>query len=248
MSSVKGLLFFAMALVAYGSATAANGNATPVVVELFTSEACSSCPPADALLAKLDQPHAVNGAEIFVLGEHVDYFNHLGWSDRFSSPAFTERQTSYAKRFQLSSVYTPQMVVDGRFEALGSDAASVEREISVAAQSGKTAGVSLKWTAPNALHVSVDGASREPAAVLLAITEAHLTSSVGAGENSGRVLQHTGVVRELRQIGMTSGGVFAGTAPIVPSAGWNTRNLQVVVFVQEPGNGKIIGAAEGKFP
>ena len=249
MRIVQGLLFlFAMVLAANGPAAAAGENAIPVVVELFTSEACSSCPPADALLTKLSEQRVVNGAEVFVLGEHVDYFNHLGWTDRFSSAAFTERQYGYAKRFHLSSVYTPQMVVDGRFEGLGSDAASVEREIGAAAHSGKTASVSLKWTAQNALRVTVAGAPGESSAVLLAITEDRLTTSVADGENSGRVLRHSGVVRQLRQIGMTSGSVFAGTAPIALAASWKTRDLQIVVFVQRPGNREIIGAAAVKFP
>jgi hypothetical protein len=127
------------------------------VVELFTSEACSSCPPADALLTKLSQQHVVNGAEVFVLGEHVDYFNHLGWADRFSSAAFTERQNGYAKRFHLSSVYTPQIIVNGRFQGLGSDAAFVEQEVGAAAQRGKAADVLLKWQAENTLEISVVG-------------------------------------------------------------------------------------------
>jgi hypothetical protein len=140
------------------------------------------------------------------------------------------------------------MVVDGRFQGLGSDAVSVEREIGAAAHSGKTASISLHWTAQNALHVTVAGAPAEPAAVLLAITEDGLTTSVANGENSGQVLRHSGVVRQLRQIGMTSGGAFADTASIVPSSSWKTRNLQIVVFVQRPGNREIIGAAAVKFP
>jgi len=241
---------FAMVLIAIPacSATAAGKNGTPVVVELFTSEACSSCPPADALLTKLNQQREVNGAEVFVLGEHVDYFNQLGWTDRFSSRAFSERQNGYAKRFHLPSAYTPQIVIDGSFEAVGSDSVAVERELGLAAQAGKMASVGLSWAAPDKLRINVSGASGEPSIVLLAVTEDRLTTSVANGENSGRVLQHSGVVRELRQLGTTSAGVFLGTAPITPAQGWKRRDLRVVVFVQQPGSRAIIGAAGLALP
>ena len=143
------LLLVTMVLIAgiARSAMAAGKSATPVVVELFTSEACSSCPPADALLAELNRQHELNGAEVLVLGEHVDYFNHLGWVDRFSSPIFSRRQNGYAKRFHLPSAYTPQMVIDGTFETLGSDPIAIGQEIGIAARSEKKVNVSLSWAA-----------------------------------------------------------------------------------------------------
>ena len=244
------LLLFTLVLIAAPDplASAAGRNASPVVVELFTSEACSSCPPADALLTKLDRQHEVNGAEVLVLGEHVDYFNSSGWADRFSSAKFSERQNDYARRFQLPSAYTPQMVIDGNSEALGSDPAAVEQKIGLAARIPKMVTVDLSWTAQRSLHVSVKGASGEPSAVLLAITENGLTTSVAAGENSGRVLQHSGVVRELRQLGTISGGGFVTSAPIVPARDWKRPNLRVVVFVQRLRNGEFIGAATVMFP
>ena len=215
----------------------------PVVVELFTSESCSSCPPADALLAKLNQT-----GDVLVLGEHVDYWNHLGWTDRFSSAILTERQNGYAKRFHLDSPYTPQMVIDGRFETVGSDVLSVQREINLAGRNSKPASVKLSWTAANALHVAVEGAGGEPCVVLLAVTEDRLKTSVGGGENGGRVLSHTGVVRELRQLGSTSNGTFAGTASVFAAATWKPRDLRIIVFVQRPGNGDIVGATAVDFP
>lgn len=241
------LLGFALMLPGRpGQAAAASATRTPVVVELFTSEGCSSCPPADALLTKLSQQSTVDGAEVFVLGEHVDYWDQLGWKDRFSSPALTARQEGYAKEFHLDSAYTPQMVIDGRFQTVGNDASSVDREIARAAQTAKAASVTLAWTDNNSLRVAVQGAAGGPFVVLLAVTEDGLTTSVGGGENGGRVLRHSGVVRELRQLGRTADGAFVATASVPPAATWKPGDLRVIVFVQKPG-GEIVGAGAVKF-
>src|SRR5438270_3284394 len=112
----------------------ASGKRVPVIVELFTSEGCSSCPPADALLRKLEETQPVPNADIIVLGEHVDYWNYIGWTDRFSSKDFSQRQEQYARVFNLDSAYTPQMVVDGRTELNGADESSAKRAIADAAK------------------------------------------------------------------------------------------------------------------
>ena len=247
MTLLKTVAASLVGMVLASSAPAVNSNGAPVVVELFTSEGCSSCPPADAFLAKLNQQGVVNGAEVLALGEHVDYWNHLGWADRFSKLAFTQRQESYARRFGLGSAYTPQMVIDGRFEAAGNDPGLVEREISRAARVAKTATVTLSWTDGNAVQVGVEGAGSEPSAVLLAVTEDSLTTPVARGENGGRTLRHSAVVREIRNLGSTSAGVFRSTAPLTPAASWKAPDLRVVVFVQRPGNREIVGAASVKY-
>ena len=162
---------------------------TPVIVELFTSEGCSSCPPADALLSHLTRNQAVAGAEVIALGEPVDHWDHNGWADRFSSRRFTTRQNDYANSFQKSTVYTPQMIVDGQTQFVGSD--------EDAARQPKVR-ISLARTGDTIL-VRVDhlpsSAKNDPAEVVLVITESGLRFSVGGGENAGR-LGHSAAVRQ----------------------------------------------------
>jgi len=221
----------------------ATPSAGPIVVELFTSEGCSSCPPADALLGKLQQSGTVEGAEVFILGEHVDYWNHLGWADRFSSAGFSQRQGEYAHRFNLDSGYTPQMVIDGRAEIVGNDESGVRRQLALAARAPKPAQVKLAWTNDSELHVEINGGKEGDQEVFLAITEDGLSTQVRNGENGGRTLQHSGVVRELREIGSLRQGQFSATVKAGSHPDWKSENLRAVVFVQKPGHGDITGAA-----
>ena len=133
--SKLGLVFAISAVAAIAPLGAQSDNhnwQVPVLLELFTSEGCSDCPPADRLLEALDRTQSVTGAEVIVLSEHVDYWNRLGWKDPFSSPQFSARQSAYASQFHLDSVYTPQLVVDGRLQFVGSDGheakAAIEKE------------------------------------------------------------------------------------------------------------------------
>lgn len=217
----------------------------PVVVELFTSEGCSSCPPADALLSQLEKTQPVRGAEVIALGEHVDYWNHGGWADRFSSPQFSARQSDYSTAFRKDTVYTPQMIVDGRTEFVGSDEDAARAAITRASRLPK-AQVSVAQNG-DTLSVRVDhlpaSAKNDPAEVMLAITEDGLSSSVGGGENAGRRLAHSAVVRQLTPLGTASGGVFTA-APSVKAFSGRHGKLNAVVFVQERGSRLIVGAGE----
>lgn len=213
----------------------------PVVVELFTSEGCSSCPPADEVLAKIDGQELAPGVEIVALGEHVDYWDRLGWRDRFSSAAFSARQEEYGRQFHLGGIYTPQVVVQGQAECLGSDLGAIRKAARAAAlQPHAKVDVAktdrgIRVTAgplPQGIH-SAD--------VLLAITESGLATHVGNGENQGRTLQHAGVVRSLTQIGRIDGTTYAAEMPVKLNSEWNAANVKLVVLVQDRMSRRILG-------
>jgi hypothetical protein len=220
----------------------------PVVVELFTSEGCSSCPPADALLGELNRHHIAGVAELILLAEHVEYWNSPSWTDRFSSPIYTQRQGDYVKQLHLATAYTPQMVIDGHFQTVGSDAASVQRLIAQASSVTKPAAVSLRFDPTGRLQVGVGDSSQGRSRVLLAITEDALTTNVKGGENGGRLLKHSAVVREMRPLGTTSNGKFETTLNLPAQSDWKKPDLRAVVLVQNPGSGQILGAASIAYP
>jgi hypothetical protein len=212
---------------------------TPVLVELFTSEGCSSCPPADRLLARLAADQPVPGAHVVVLSLHVDYWNRLGWEDAFSSRACTERQGAYSTRFGGSGrVYTPQMVVDGRTEFVGSDERAARRAILEAAR-GPKAFVRVVPDTKGGVRVTVAGAA-PGADVFLAVVEDGLASDVTRGENAGKRLSHAAVARELVTAGrVDAAGRFDAAVTIRPGKG--TR--RVLAFAQEHGLGRVLGTS-----
>jgi hypothetical protein len=215
-----------------------------VVVELFTSEGCSSCPPADELLGHLRGTAAAGTAEVIPLGFHVDYWNYLGWKDRFSSSAFSGRQEAYAGRFHLGGPYTPQMVVDGSEEFTGSSGRRAQEAIAHAATQPDEAQVELSLLSPGKIAVQVKGLTPGAAGdVMLAVTEDNLSTSVGGGENSGHVLRHAAEVREFRRLGQLKDGRFATETTLIPPKDWKLNDVRVVVFVQALASGKIEGAA-----
>lgn len=226
---------------------------TPVVVELFTSEGCSDCPPADAVLQELVETQPVGGAEIVALGQHVDYRDRLGWKDRFSSAALTSRQQLYATRFNSQSIYTPQMVVDGRAELVGSAAAAARRAIErslTMAHGVVNVAIESDVTRP-APHVAITVAVSDlpklgrgdRADIVVAVIEDHLRSDVKRGENHGRVLTHAAVVRYMATIGQAGDGASSARAEVPLAQDWQHDELKAIAFVQESGGRTILASA-----
>jgi hypothetical protein len=226
----------------------AGANPAPVLVELFTSEGCSSCPPADALLAHLQRDQPVPGADVIALEEHVDYWESLGWHDRFSSHEFTDRQSRYTQRLRLDDNYTPQMIVDGTDQFVGNDTGRALRSIAEAAHTAKVAltltpldfdGAHLS----GAVSVTPTSGALLRAGLYAAVIQTMASTQVQRGENGGRTLNHVSVLRSLQPIGGSAG---ASSAPLkfslaVPKDA-PPQDLRVVVFLQLPDQGQILGA------
>jgi hypothetical protein len=206
-------------------AAGADSVRAPILVELFTSEGCSSCPPADRLLESLDP-------QVIVLSEHVDYWDRLGWRDPYSAHANTQRQETYARGFGVNGPYTPEMVIDGVTEFVGNDAPRAMEEIA-RARSREKIGVHLARTA-SGVEVQIEPAAKA-AEVWLALADDSGTSQVMGGENKGRRLHHVAILRSLRKIGAVKrGAAFERTVEAPPDG-------RVIVFVQDSGLGKVYG-------
>jgi hypothetical protein len=226
-------------------------GAHAILVELFTSEGCSSCPPADALLAKLDATQPVPNARLIVLSEHVDYWDHDGWKDPNSSPALTERQAAYVSALGLKTPYTPQIIVDGTGEMRLGDQQQDKKIFQEAASSPKIpvriGEVTVDGGDPAVLrtHVEADGNSdKHNADIYVAVALDHVESQVLHGENGGRHLTHVAVVQQLTKIGkLKKGQNFSETVQLKLKPGTDPRNVRVVAFVQESGPGRLLGAA-----
>jgi len=241
-------------LAAPGTADQAGDPASrrqPVLLELFTSEGCSSCPPADALLEKLDSEQPVAGAQIIVLSEHVDYWNHDGWTDPFSSAAFTARQVDYVRRFGRDEPYTPEMVVDGSAECNGSDALKAQAAIRQASLLPKI-GIRIRAAAAGdaAVTIEVDAlpeGTAHKANVYLAHAAETGASDVLRGENRGRTLRYVAIVRDIQRIGSIGGREMFRKQVAIRAADAPAES-RLIAFVQEAGNGRVWGAAMYTVP
>jgi hypothetical protein len=233
---------------------AAGPEGGSVILELFTSQGCSSCPPADRLLSRLGRDPKLAG-RVIPLSFHVDYWNYIGWKDPFSSPRWSDRQRSYARAFRSSRIYTPQAVIDGRLECIGSREDLVRHRLEKALAAEPAGRVTLAAKPAGGIGGSVQvkvGAKLARAAgtgdldVWVALVETGLTTPVGAGENASRTLKNDNVVRRLERaftVPAGAGSTRSGELALGLDKRWNPKNLRVVAFLQDPATMAIHGAA-----
>jgi len=216
------------------------------VVELYTSEGCSSCPPADAVVAKLEKESA--GKPIYILAYHVDYWNNLGWKDIFSSADYSKRQREYAQYLNLSSVYTPQIVVNGKTEFVGSEENTLHKAINAALQKeapSQLALTDIKIAQNQAMvHYQAESIGNH-SELLLALVQKSAQSHVKAGENSGRNLSHVQIVQKLQSIALNN--TKSGTQNITLPNDFTPQNWEIIGFIQNTSTGEIMGAAKAGF-
>jgi hypothetical protein len=239
------------------AALAGGSDISPtVVLELFTSEGCSSCPPADAFLKELDDAGRVDNVEIIAIEEHVDYWDRLGWRDPFSAHKWTVRQEQYAEAFRHDGVYTPQLVINGRSDVTGSSTREARQKIVEAARiTGAEIGLKAATVSPRSAELTIALESVPPEApsaeLWVAVTERGLSSDVLRGENEGRKLPHAAVLRSLTRVKLPQGdhkGMTEIPAGVSLEPTWRRENLRFVVFLQDPKTLHIFGAAASGAP
>ena len=231
-------------------------GAPPILVELFTSQGCSSCPPADRLLRRLGEGGRAGDVAVIPLSYHVDYWNYIGWTDPFSSSEWSARQHAYAESFEAGRVYTPQLVINGRRDCVGSNESKVRREIERAARQGVAGRLDVEVAAgPDSEHLSLEIEARvvSPEAstsaawsVMVAVFENELETPVSRGENGGRKLRNSHVVRSLTQafsLPARAGSEQTGQLQIELDRAWNRDRLGVAVFLQDLETRHVHGAA-----
>ena len=222
----------------------------PVLVELFTSEGCSSCPPADVILQKLDEFQPIPGAQLIILSEHVTYWDHDGWKDPNSSPIFTERQNSYETTLGEKEPYTPQFVIDGAQSVSLEHPQFLEDALTNAKTDPKVpltiSSVEIDPADPMTLRAHLEIAAnfdKHGADVYVAVALNRVESQVLRGENGGKRLEHTAVVQQLSKVGkLSKGKPFAEDVRLRLKSGEKLKDLRIVAFAQESGPGKLVAA------
>lgn len=236
-----------------GTAPGQGGPGGPVVLELFTSQGCSSCPPADRLLTHLGQDPKLAG-RVIPLAFHVDYWDYIGWRDPFDSQRWSQRQQEYARAFRSNRIYTPQLVVAGRTECVGSEEGDVLRQIGDALDAPPAGRVTLAvdpLTPDGQLRVKVGARLSRTAApgdldLWVAVWETGLVTAVGAGENASRTLHNDYVVRRFEKaltVPGTAGAERSGEIVLGIDKRWKVAQLGVAAFLQDPATLHIHGAA-----
>jgi hypothetical protein len=218
-----------------------------VLIELFTSEGCSSCPPADALLRQVNGSRTSGDQLVVGISEHVTYWNGLGWSDPFSSPAYTDRQNAYGERFHLEGVYTPQMVINGEEQIVGSDRAALLRAVET--EETQHPRVSVRILSLNlagntlAVSFSISGDMPAQGADLIAVlADDSDRSSVLHGENSGQTLAHVAVARSISRVARLRSAGERTVQVQIPPTFLATQKHHLILFAQTPGYGRVLGA------
>lgn len=239
------------------TASTASSAGKPVLVELFTSEGCSDCPPAEALAMKMET-EPLPGIDLIVIEEHVDYWNKYGWYDPFSSADWTARQMDYVGKTPKPNPYTPEMVIEGQAQFPGGDVQEAQKAIDAAADAPQTnvtvTQETLDAKGNGTFKISagkLEGdAPGDPADVWIAVTEDGLHSAPNAGENSGHTLNHAAVLRYLHKVGEAQGSsdaAFTGDAKVKINSKWNRKDVNVVVFLQDRKSMKVLGVASTKL-
>jgi hypothetical protein len=213
------------------------------VIELFTSEGCSSCPAADEAVEKFLKQ---NSKQVYVLAFHVDYWNKLGWKDIFSKPFYTARQNQYATVFGLESAYTPQIVVNGKYEFVGSNSSQLKRVVDKELTNGMGKPVNLSAAALSNNRVLVNYQLNEKmdANLNIALVQLHASSDVKRGENEGRHLEHINVVRDFK---ILAAAALTGKAELDMPAGTAKDDCKIIAYLQDPVSMQISGVAEIKI-
>lgn len=246
---------FALAPLALASERAAAldtpARPVPILLELFTSEGCSSCPPADKLLGILDREQPVSGAQLIVLSEHVDYWNHDGWSDAYSSHTISERQEEYASRVGVSDIYTPQLVVDGARQALGSSWPAAKRAIDDSLHDIKIPiTVSARKESSRLLvHLDVNpaGISSPAGELYLVVAIDHGHSHVLRGENAGREIDHVAIADSFHKVGKVAAGAsFSKDVSAKLDDNLQSGPVRIIAYLQDNATKRIIGVAQMK--
>ncbi len=215
------------------------------VIELFTSEGCSSCPPADELVARIQKES--KDKPVYILAYHVDYWNRLGWKDVFSSADFSKRQNDYANYLNLQSVYTPQIVVNGKTEFVGSEEGTLRNAIKTSLQKTPTAQLALNVTAIDQNQANLKytaGGADKNTILLVAILQKNAQTKVERGENGGHTLSHVQIVRKLQRVSLNGNG---GSVSVALPQGFDRQNWEIMGLLQNTSNGTVTGAARAVF-
>ncbi len=211
------------------------------IVELFTSEGCSSCPPADEAVASMAKVYPQN---VYVLAFHVDYWNHLGWKDQFSDPDYTERQRQYAAFFNNNNIYTPQVIVNGKKEFVGSNSSLLQSTIESELRNTMNNNIKMIATGNDGKNISVNYKvdNSDESQLNIALIQVNASTAVKRGENKGRKLEHINIVRDFKTVLLNK--KQSGTVKLTLPAGLSKGNFKVIAFLQHKNDLLIDGVKE----